>query len=223
MATNQLHHTSSTPNFSPEPFKAALRMRKSKTAEVLERERLLLPHLPKEDVVRGPIHSFLRIQFHKLILLVIHTLYSIYLRMRWAYHAVLNRVFSVLYYHHRTPQLIQQDVQELRDKGKLPKHLSVILDCDRDGLDKLVEEVSEIACWCASAGIPKLSVYERTGAASLPRPRCRRGMANIDWLVRCPQVLHHHHTPLDRPAAARLLWPRAPHSPRPCPALALVR
>lgn len=163
----------SPPNQSPEPFKSALRLRKAKTSETLDRERLLLAHLPKSDTPRGPIRSFLRLQFHKFVLLVIQSLYSIYLRVRWAYHAILNSIFSVLYYHHRTPQLIQQDVQQLRDKGKLPKHISVILDCDRDDLDKLVEEVSEIACWCASAGIPKLSVYERTGRILSRFPRHR--------------------------------------------------
>ena len=70
----------------------------------------------------------------------------------------------MLYYHHRTPQLIQKDVAQL---SRLPNHLSVILELDeRDrvgGLDTLIDDVAEIACWCASAGVPLLSVYERTG------------------------------------------------------------
>jgi len=79
------------------------------------------------------------------------------------YNATVNRALSVLYYHHRTPELIEKDVQVIKDAGKLPKHLSVILDYRHNGLDKLIEEVSEIACWCAAAGIPRLSVYERSG------------------------------------------------------------
>ena len=43
----------------------------------------------------------------------------------------------------------------------------MILDYDQNdrvgGLDTLIDDVAEIACWCASAGIPMLSVYERTG------------------------------------------------------------
>lgn len=34
--------------------------------------------------------------------------------------------------------------------------------CGR-GLEALVDEVAEIAAWCACVGIPTLSVYERTG------------------------------------------------------------
>lgn len=31
------------------------------------------------------------------------------------------------------------------------------------GLEALIDEVAEIAAWCACARIPMLSVYERTG------------------------------------------------------------
>lgn len=61
--------------------------------------------------------------------------------------------------------MIQKDVKRLE---RLPKILSVILKLDDDGkggaeLERLVNEVSEISAWCASAGIPKLNVYEKTG------------------------------------------------------------
>jgi dehydrodolichyl diphosphate syntase complex subunit NUS1 len=36
-------------------------------------------------------------------------------------------------------------------------------DAGRGGLEALVDEVAEIAAWCACVGIPTLSVYERTG------------------------------------------------------------
>jgi hypothetical protein len=76
----------------------------------------------------------------------------------------MNRVYSVLYYHHRTPQLIEKDVKPLKEGGKFPQHVSVILEMEgMDGIDSLVDEVAEISCWCAAAGIPRLSVYERTG------------------------------------------------------------
>lgn len=72
---------------------------------------------------------------------------------------------AILYYHHRTPELIQKDVKGL---SRLPEHLSVILKLEDGGrggagLEALVDEVAEIAAWCACAGIPTLSVYEQTG------------------------------------------------------------
>lgn len=35
------------------------------------------------------------------------------------------------------------------------------------GLEVLVDEVAEIAAWCACVGIPMLSVYEKTGMPQL--------------------------------------------------------
>ena len=58
----------------------------------------------------------------------------------------------------------------MKNLDKLPKHLSVIVEYQEDdksqgnaGLEGLVNDVCEIAAWTASAGIPFLSVYERTG------------------------------------------------------------
>jgi len=61
--------------------------------------------------------------------------------------------------------LIQKDVQAL---GRLPQHLSVILHMENEGrgsaaLERLINEAADIAAWCASAGIPQLSIYEKTG------------------------------------------------------------
>jgi dehydrodolichyl diphosphate syntase complex subunit NUS1 len=77
----------------------------------------------------------------------------------------VDRVFAILYYHHRTPELIKKDVKGLQ---RLPEHLSVILKLEEGakggaGLEILVDEVAEIAAWCACAGIPTLSIYEKTG------------------------------------------------------------
>lgn len=138
-----------------------------KSAEALERERLLLPRLPPVQPPHRPIRDFIYTRYYKLVLLTLYLVYSVYLKLRWTYHTALNRGFSVLYYHHRTPQLIQQDVKDLRQGGKMPKHLSVIVEYEKGGLDTLIDEVSEITCWCASAGIKHLSVYEKTGIASI--------------------------------------------------------
>jgi hypothetical protein len=111
------------------------------------------------------VRRFLRRQYHVLVFALIHIFFSVYIRIRQAYHAVANRIYSVYYHHHRTPELIRRDVKGLR---RLPKHLSVILTLEDQrrsgaGLERLMNEVTDVAAWCASAGIPQLSIYEKTG------------------------------------------------------------
>ncbi|KAL2074039.1 hypothetical protein VTL71DRAFT_7817 [Oculimacula yallundae] len=111
------------------------------------------------------VRKFLRNQQYALLYAIVHTIFSIYIRLRQAYHAVKDRILAILYYHHRTPELIQKDVKGL---SRLPTHLSVILkleDAGRGGagLEALVDEVAEISAWCACVGIPMLSIYEKTG------------------------------------------------------------
>lgn len=82
-----------------------------------------------------------------------------------------DRILAILYYHHRTPELIQKDVKGL---SRLPKHISVVLKLEDEGrggagLEALVDEVAEIAAWCTCIGIPMLSVYEKTGWYHLAR------------------------------------------------------
>lgn len=127
----------------------------------------ILPRLPPVNPPPRPIRDFISTRLHKLVLATLYLVYSVYLKLRWTYHTALNRGFSILYYHHRTPQLIQQDVMAVKTNGKLPKHLSVIVEYEKGGLDTLIDEVAEITCWCASAGIKHLSVYEQTGMPAL--------------------------------------------------------
>jgi len=151
-----------------------------------ERERLIQPYLPtppsrsperrhpdsprpleRKTRVRSRfrVRKFLKNLLHVFFYVLIHALFSVYIRIRQAYHAVIDRTFAVLYYHHRTPELIRKDVRGLK---RLPEHLSVILRLENGGkygagLEALVDEVAEIAAWCTCAGIPMLSVYEQTG------------------------------------------------------------
>ncbi|PMD39071.1 nuclear undecaprenyl pyrophosphate synthase-like protein [Hyaloscypha variabilis F] len=153
-----------------------------------EREKLLEPYLPtppsrspsrrsKNGAIptiriekprtgsRLGVRKFLRNQLHALTYAILHTIFSVYIRIRMAYHAVKDRILAILYYHHRTPELIQKDVKGL---SRLPEHLSVILKLEDGGrggaaLEALVDEVAEIAAWCACIGIPLLSVYEQSG------------------------------------------------------------
>lgn len=118
---------------------------------------------------RFGVRSLLRTQFHAFIYAIIHTVFSIYIRFRVFYHAVRDRIFAILYYHHRTPELIQKDVKSLK---RLPQHLSVVLKLENGGrggagLEVLVDEVAEISAWCACVGISTLSVYEETGTEVL--------------------------------------------------------
>ena len=137
-----------------------------------QREDLLKPYLPSPPPFtlskarkQRPIRDFLSLQFHLLIYHVIHAVFSVYLRVRQTYHIVLDRVLAILYYHHRAPELIKQDVRGL---SRLPEHLSVILELKgvergTAGLEGLMDDLAEISAWCACVGIPMLSVYEKTG------------------------------------------------------------
>ncbi|KAK3945298.1 putative undecaprenyl pyrophosphate protein [Diplogelasinospora grovesii] len=144
---------------------------KSRSAAQAQRER-------EENSTFG-VRRFLRKQFHLLVFTIIHAFFSLYIRTRHAYHAVANRIYSVYHYHHRTPELIQGDVRTLR---RLPRHLSVILQVEDDGrggagLERLVNEAADIAAWCASAGIPQLSIYEKTGILKGYLPETHRAIS----------------------------------------------
>lgn len=143
-----------------------------------QREDLLNPYLPAPPTSRSPapaprkrrlqpIQTFLKQQLHLLVFIIMHTLFSVYIRTRQTYHILLDRVFAILYYHHRAPELIRQDVKNL---SRRPEHLSVILELKGEergtaSLEALMDEVAEISAWCSCVGIPMLSVYERTGMA----------------------------------------------------------
>ncbi|KAM7222251.1 putative undecaprenyl pyrophosphate protein [Rhypophila decipiens] len=123
--------------------------------------------------------GFLKKQFHMLVFVLIHTFFSLYLKFRHGYHAIQNRFYSIFRYHHRDPSLIQSDVKRFR---KLPKHLSVVLTLENDGtggagLERLINEAAEIAAWCASAGIPQLSIYEKTGILKGYMPETHRAIS----------------------------------------------
>jgi dehydrodolichyl diphosphate syntase complex subunit NUS1 len=156
---------------------------------VEEREKLIRPYLPpkperppskaegrrqngvkpKKKRRQKPIRSFLKNKLHVLVYFAIHLIFGIYIRLRQTYHAVVDRVLALLYYHHRTPELIQRDVKNL---SRLPEHLSVILTLKGEedgGLEALMDDVAELSAWCASASIPLLSVYEKSGMC--PRPQ----------------------------------------------------
>jgi dehydrodolichyl diphosphate syntase complex subunit NUS1 len=149
-----------------------------------EREDLLEPYLPQPPKPSShrktrPVRTFLKTQLHILVFTIIQTLFSIYVRFRQAYHAILSRALAILYYHHRTPELIRKDIKGL---SRLPRHLSVVLELQQEerggaGLEILLDEAAEISAWCACVGIPLLSIYERTGILKNYIPTTHRTVA----------------------------------------------
>ena len=142
-----------------------------------QREDLLRPYLPAPPPTMAskgptprrewaqPVRSFATNQLHLVVFTIMHLLFSVYIRIRQTYHVLWNQVFAILYYHHRAPELIKQDVKNL---NRLPGHLSVILELKGEergtaGVESLMDDLAELSAWCACVGIPMLSVYEKTG------------------------------------------------------------
>ncbi|KAL1847767.1 hypothetical protein Plec18167_002499 [Paecilomyces lecythidis] len=140
-----------------------------------DRERIVRSYLPEPSELRRPsrrksgrkqkptpIRSFVKSQLHQLLYTLIHIFFGIYVRLTQSYRAVVDRILAILYYHHHTPELIQKDVKGL---NRLPEHLSVVLSLRKqeDALEGLMDEVAELAAWSACAGIPTLSIYEKSG------------------------------------------------------------
>lgn len=169
-----------------EILRAEIRSRGDKL-NAAERENLLKPYLPdpadlapsssssprrsrattsssqrRQKPRKKPIRTFLKSQLYRLTYAITHIFFGIVVRLLQAYHAVVDRVFAIVYHHHRTPELIRKDVRGLK---RLPEHLSVILTLQKedDALAVLMDEVAELAAWSACAGIPQLSVYEKSG------------------------------------------------------------
>ncbi|KAJ5951475.1 uncharacterized protein N7479_009888 [Penicillium vulpinum] len=154
-----------------------LRSRGTKLS-VAERESLLKTYLPdpaelgqkpaapaaseRKAPRKTPIRTFLKSQAHYLTYAITHIIFGIVVRLLQAYHAVIDRIFAIVYHHHRTPELIRKDVKTLK---RLPQHLSTILTLQKedDALAVLMDEVAELAAWSSCSGIPQLSIYEKSG------------------------------------------------------------
>lgn len=100
-----------------------------------------------------------------LLLLGIFFVISILHNIRYVYHRMVLRFLLVAYYPNKLPQVIRNDVTKL---GKIPKRVSIILDLKDDndengGVDGLINDISELAAWAVSAGIPHLTIYEYNG------------------------------------------------------------
>ncbi|ODV77073.1 Undecaprenyl diphosphate synthase [Suhomyces tanzawaensis NRRL Y-17324] len=99
------------------------------------------------------------------ILLQIFFLLSIYKSIQYLYRKVALKYLTLAYYPNKSPHVIRDDVNKLT---KIPKNISCILnlkheDDENGGIDGLINQISEIAAWSLSAGVPQLSIYEYTG------------------------------------------------------------
>lgn len=154
---------------------------KGNTLSAKARADLIDPYLPptqdQERMVRAlkkssktpskghkrRIRPFLATKLHFIVYFFIQLIYGITVRFVQFYHACIHRTIAVLHYHHRTPEYIQKDLKEL---SRIPQHLSIILrfKAEEDGgLEALMDETAELCAWSAAAGIPLLSVYEKSG------------------------------------------------------------
>lgn len=150
------------------------------------------------------IRSTLAHLLHLFLFWTIHFVFDIYLRVRKLKNGVLDRVQATLYYHHRTPELIKRDVAGLRKvpghlscvlslehSGKSPRQQQQrgsevgyevevcdgqggVLEEDSQAIERLVQDVAEIAAWSSCAGIPFVSIYERTGKKNTNPQNTRR-------------------------------------------------
>ncbi|PKS06393.1 hypothetical protein jhhlp_007141 [Lomentospora prolificans] len=123
------------------------------------------------------VRRFLKNQLHLLIFALLHSIFSLYVKIRQTWNKVCYRISSIISYHHRTPELIENDVRALRQK---PEHLSAILNMQEDGrateLERLVNEAADLAVWTACAGIPVLSIYERSGTLKRYLPQIHQAI-----------------------------------------------
>jgi dehydrodolichyl diphosphate syntase complex subunit NUS1 len=164
-----------------------------------ERESLVRPYLnqstssksssTKRFGHRATFALYFNTILHRLLFHLIQLAFTFYIALRQTYHSLHDRLFSILYYHHRTPELIQQDVRNL---SRLPKHLSIILSLDSyasttnlpqsmqassEALTSLLTDTSSLCAWSACASIPTLSIYERTGLLKAHIPELHRAVS----------------------------------------------
>lgn len=112
-----------------------------------------------------PLRDTLRLVIYSILYRLVHIVFAVHLRFRHIYNSCLQTLLAVTYFHHRTPAFIQRDVGKL---SKRPRHLSIILEAngageDTKALNALIRDMCECAAWAACAGIPTLSIYEKTG------------------------------------------------------------
>lgn len=100
------------------------------------------------------------------ILLVVFFAMSILRNLQFVYNKLCLRIYSITYYPNNSPRVIRDDVNKL---SKIPRRVSCIVnlrsdDDENGGVEGVIFDVSELAAWCLSAGIPSLTIYEYSGS-----------------------------------------------------------
>ncbi|KAK9346952.1 Decaprenyl diphosphate synthase-like protein [Lipomyces starkeyi] len=113
-----------------------------------------------------PTNLFQLVVFHiyHTVLIFLHIILSFYYLFARQYYIAKNNFLAFLYHHHRTPQLIAQDIKGL---AKTPQHVGIILNYKENeeggGIEGLMEQVADVVSWSIGACVKTLTVYERTG------------------------------------------------------------
>jgi hypothetical protein len=156
---------------------------------------------------RFGVRNFLKNQLFLVVFMLMHSIFSLYIRVRKAWHTIGYKVASIIFYHHRTPELIERDVKSLPKK---PSHLSAVLTIEGKSrateLERLVNEAADLAVWSACAGVPLVSIYERSGS-SAPSPSSG---CHVDLKRRHLEALPAPDPPNDYPEVLGLLWAAPP-------------
>jgi dehydrodolichyl diphosphate syntase complex subunit NUS1 len=122
----------------------------------------------KKLPVLEPSSSLLRRRFDLLLLWILHLITALYLWIAAIKHRSKNFVWGLWYDWHAWPifqdYMIKRDIAILQ---KIPRHVAVILGQKKAkreyDADESVRRAVEVTRWCAAAGIPIVTVYERTG------------------------------------------------------------
>jgi len=115
-----------------------------------------------------PSQSRLRKQLDLLLLWILQFLAGIYITLIASKNRLLYLLYWLWYDWHVWPRyaktMVAWDVSKLH---KLPRHVAVILDQRREkreyDADEMVRRSTEVAVWCACAGIPSVTFYESNG------------------------------------------------------------
>ncbi|KOH00187.1 ditrans,polycis-polyprenyl diphosphate synthase [Saccharomyces eubayanus] len=114
--------------------------------------------------------------FYKFLLVMLYICFGLFRYGQYQYNKMKLRIFSIIYNHAYTPQLIRQDVVSLK---KIPKRLAAILEIKPvgdvgGGVTGLLNDASEIVCWTVSAGIKHLVLYDYDGLLQRNVPELRK-------------------------------------------------
>ncbi|KAK9455188.1 Decaprenyl diphosphate synthase-like protein [Dipodascopsis uninucleata] len=124
----------------------------------------LVPGNTKASVVPTSFFQLVLFHFYHSLLVFFHIIVSLYIMVSRQYYRIKNTGLALVYHHHRTPQLICQDIKGL---AKAPNHVAVVLNLKENeeggGVEGLMANIGDIASWSIGAGVKQLTVYERTG------------------------------------------------------------